>query len=580
MAYPIGVDVSKYNLGWNPDKAIKPIYFVIQRSGYGSQYGCYKDESFDVMNIQVQKIPVRGAYWYYSSWINWKKQADFFLNIIKDKNFHFFCIDYERAFNTLNARTIAEVSEFVKYIKAQTNKKCMIYYSPSIYNEFIYPFGYTNWLNQQDSWIAQYPYSLGEIPLATQPSMSSNIKTWKIWQMGGGDVNFTAGRHAGKNYGGGLEGIDLNYFNGTIDELYEWAEVFESPIDPPPVIPPIITDPPNTATITVTSLNVRSGYGTTFSVIGSLKKNDKIAIIEQQTVGGNVWGKFLMSSNNVYGYVCLRFGSVYYSSLVDFSGIPVTPPVIVVPPVIPPTEQKIFYGKFYYALPRYIFQGPAIIAASDAPKANHPNCLLDNTEMNFVSQLNHNNQRVMDLFTSKSVGPSKGYNDNGKLIYIPATWSGALINVLSKSNGWLKCENIDLSKTLPSILDINHEKTPHLVARMTTINIKNQFVDYPPLSDGSPSPWTILDDPLFSNNGEFWLPEEMFTNQVKMINSMNVRSTPNISNNIIGSLSISTIISIIAISIDSVNNIWGMFESGKWVCLKQGNKSLTSWDIK
>lgn len=229
----IGVDVSKYNLGWNPDKAIKPIYFVIQRAGYGSQYGGAKaDEQFDAINTQVQKIPIRGAYWYYSSWNPWKIQADKFLSIVNNKRFHFLCLDYEKSFNTLNARTIAEASEFVKYVKAQTGKSCLFYFNPDTYKTSIKPYGYTNWLNKQDLWVAQYPYSLGQTPLSTKPSIPTEITSWKFWQYGGGNIAFTAGYSAGADYGGGLKGIDLNYFNGTEEELERFAGTETEPIPP------------------------------------------------------------------------------------------------------------------------------------------------------------------------------------------------------------------------------------------------------------------------------------------------------------------------------------------------------------
>ena len=213
----IGVDVSKYNIGWNPDKATKHIDFVVQRASWAG----YADEKFLALNEQVSKIPIRGAYHYYSSALPWTKQVAVFLKTTMGKGFTFYALDYERSYNNLNKRTIAEASEFVKFVKAQTGKPCLFYFSPSIYIEFIRPFGYTNWLNKQDIWVAQYPKTLTQTPPTQQPSMSKEITHWDFWQYGGGDVNFTAGRHAGADYGGGLVGIDLNYFGGTPQQLVE-----------------------------------------------------------------------------------------------------------------------------------------------------------------------------------------------------------------------------------------------------------------------------------------------------------------------------------------------------------------------
>jgi len=236
----VGVDISKYNLGWNPDKALKPIAFVIQRASWS----LYKDSGFDALLPEAQKVAIRGAYHYYSSGVPWKAQADLFLATVKGKGFHFYVVDYERAYNALSARTIAEVSEMVKYIKAQTGQRCMVYFSPSIYNESIKPFGYGLWAHQQDIWIAQYPWTLTQTPPSQSPAIPDGLP-WKIWQYGGGDVNFTAGRHAGADYGGGLVGMDLNYFNGSKADMMNWAGVTDAPVVvPAPIEPPVVVQTP------------------------------------------------------------------------------------------------------------------------------------------------------------------------------------------------------------------------------------------------------------------------------------------------------------------------------------------------
>ena len=565
----IGIDVSKYNYGWNPDNALKSIGFVIQRAGYGSQYGCYKDEKFDEINLQVQKLPVRGAYWYFSSFVNWKTQADYFLKTTKNLNFHFYCADYETAFNTLNARTIAEVAEFVKYIKSETGKKCLFYFNPNVYKTFIKFYGYTNWLNQQDLWVAQYPYSIGQTPLAIKPSMPNEILNWKFWQFGGGDVNFTAGRKAGKDYGGGLEGMDLNYFNGDLSQLYDWCGItnIPNPIPDPTPIPDPIPTGGTLVTITVSSLNVRAGAGTSYVLMGSVKYGQKIDILEFKQIGNDVWGRMNL------GWICLKLGNLFYSDKKDFSDV-------FPPPVITPSEQEIFTGEFQYAIPRYVHLGPAIIAGSDAPRQNHPNYYLDETEMKFVWDLNKNNQKIMDLFLADNVGPTKGINGNGKVIYIPAAWSGNLVRVLGRSGDWIKVDCISLSN-LPSVNKVNHIKTPHLVHRMTTVNQNNQFVGFPKNADGTLSAWETLDDPLFTEDGELWFPVEWFISTGNtMGNSLNVRSSPNVSNNVVGNLPRNSNFSVSSLSVDLSNNIWGYIGLNKWICLKLGQNSLTSWILK
>ena len=72
----------------------------------------------------------------------------------------------------------------------------------------------------------------------------------------------------------------------------------------PPTAPPTIIEPPvevKTGVVTATSLNVRSGYGTSYSKIGSLSKGSKVEIVESK----NGWYK--IKYNNGYGYVSSEF---------------------------------------------------------------------------------------------------------------------------------------------------------------------------------------------------------------------------------------------------------------------------------
>ena len=467
MPNAIGVDISKYNLGWDPDTAVKSIDFVIQRSSWAS----YKDSQFDALLPQVQKIDIRGAYHYYSSGVPWKTQADLFLGITKDKGFHFFVLDYEGAFNSLNGRTIAEASEFVKYIKAQTGKRCLIYFSPNIWSTAISNYGYASWCNSQDVWIAQYPWTLTQTPPYQSPKLPSGLTKWSIWQYGGGDVNYTAGRHAGPDYGGGLAGIDLNYFNGTREEMMTWASA--------------------------------SGNAT-------------------------------------------------------------------------PTPAS----RMAWLKPRYVEAGPAIIAGSDAACANHPTIALGDTQQAWIKSLNYYDEQVWQLFTADNVGPTKGINSNGKMIYIMAGWSGNVVRVIDQVPGWVKVDSIDLSKSLPNNANVNHRLTPWLVHRMTTVGIINNFITYPPRAVGKPSAWDSLDDPLFSADGEFWIPSEWVQESATLNRNVNIRSGPATTYSVMGVMPGGAKISVTTVSPDSAGNIWGLIGAGRWCCLRYYGVAYTDWVLK
>ena len=71
--------------------------------------------------------------------------------------------------------------------------------------------------------------------------------------------------------------------------------VTEPPVTEPPVTEPPVTEPEKpkvTGTINVQEwLRVRSGPGTSYSVVGYLKPQQKVEILEQSTVGSMKWGK-------------------------------------------------------------------------------------------------------------------------------------------------------------------------------------------------------------------------------------------------------------------------------------------------
>ena len=72
--------------------------------------------------------------------------------------------------------------------------------------------------------------------------------------------------------------------------------VTEPPVTEPPVTEPPVTEPETPAKVTGTInvqewLRVRSGPGTSYSVVGYLKPQQKVEILEQSTVGSMKWGK-------------------------------------------------------------------------------------------------------------------------------------------------------------------------------------------------------------------------------------------------------------------------------------------------
>ncbi len=244
--YVIGCDISKYDVEfndytkkitsiWNPDNVIKPAHidFVIQRVSYGAHQDQFVNELYE----QVKKVSIRGAYHYFTSGLGWKVQLDTILAAVKNKNFHFFAIDYEKIYNNLNATSFAEMMELAKQLKLATGKKIILYFNVDVYQNYMKPYNADAVINDFFVWFAMYPWKIF-VDFDKKPSLlPKNITNCKLWQFGGDASKFIFGYGEGKNYGSPAASMDLSVWYGSLDEMKIWAGVTDSPVVNPPPIP-------------------------------------------------------------------------------------------------------------------------------------------------------------------------------------------------------------------------------------------------------------------------------------------------------------------------------------------------------
>jgi len=254
--------------------------------------------------------------------------------------------------------------------------------------------------------------------------------------------------------------------------------------------------------------------------------------------------------------------------MLEWAGSETTPD----PDPIIPTPETAHIG---WLKPRYVANGPAIIAGSDAPKGNHPTIALGSSEQAYIKQINNNDTGVWRLFTAPDVGPTKGINSNGKMIYIVAGWSGNVVKIVARSGAWVKVESINLAKGIPMPGAVNHIATPHLVHRMTTVNAKGQFISYP-----KGSAWDKADDPLFSVDGDFWLPVEWVSELATITTGIYVRSGPGKNFAPVGSLNVGQRITVRVIARDSAGNKWAQIGDNRWCCLEYQGAAYVDWILK
>lgn len=218
-----GIDFSKWALDWSmPENPPHPIDFVIQRVSWAS----YKDKRYDNHKNKIQQCPVRGAYHYYSSGVPWKQQADLFLSLL-DSTYHMAWLDYETGYNKLTQRTSEDARRIVEYVADRFDGKVGVYANPNTVVNYLDKFG--TWMLDWPFWVAHYWYipSPDKSPgwQVGRVKMKRAEGSWQFWQ-------YTEKGRA-KDYGiVGKKAVDLDVFNGTIEELRQWLG--ESP-EPPPI---------------------------------------------------------------------------------------------------------------------------------------------------------------------------------------------------------------------------------------------------------------------------------------------------------------------------------------------------------
>ncbi len=184
-------------------------------------------------------------------------------------------LDYEERRNVppqLNA--IANARLFVDTVGDLTNAVCILYTSPGYWREF--GRNSVTW-EKHLLWIAHYNVS--------EPAIPAPWRDWLFWQY--------TDRGEGRKYGVSSAQIDLNRFNGTVDDLmarYNQGNTGQ-PTEPPP---PVCSQPMSPIRLRVIGqvLNIRSGPAVSFARVGELRQGSEVTVEAIKVEGANrVWVK-------------------------------------------------------------------------------------------------------------------------------------------------------------------------------------------------------------------------------------------------------------------------------------------------
>ena len=210
----LGVDVSYWQTNAG---AIKPISFVKTKEN-GAQFAFirahsgYKIDTRFVENWKTAKDAgiLRGAYHY--AILDTKylaSQISDLVKLLKDDTGELpIGLDIEKINNEqflTRTNMLDYIKKFQVAMKAQLGKEIVLYTNPDVLMNYLKPI--PDWLLDIDLWVANYT-------TADKPYIGS-FSNWKFWQY--------TNKGIGKDFGVDSASIDLNWFNGSYNDLLIYA---------------------------------------------------------------------------------------------------------------------------------------------------------------------------------------------------------------------------------------------------------------------------------------------------------------------------------------------------------------------
>ncbi len=210
----LGIDISKWNGNWNADKAKQAgTAFVFIKASQAT----FTDSQFTANWKKAKDAGIlRGAFHYLDYSKPAVEQANYFADLLKDDPGELPpTIDYEQARSDNNPSiALGFLREFLDQMKARTELyqdarvKCpMIYTGPSFWAQY-------GDQTKREYWL-QFPLWLAHWTSASAPLLPAPWVLWVFWQ-------FTA-KGPGEVFGSESLSVDMNRFNGTLNELMEFT---------------------------------------------------------------------------------------------------------------------------------------------------------------------------------------------------------------------------------------------------------------------------------------------------------------------------------------------------------------------
>jgi len=226
MATVPGIDVSYWNAGidWPKVRATGQRFVFVKATESSS----YKDPTFDDNWLGAKSAGLlRGTYHFFRCNVDAKKQADSFIDYVK--SFHDDgelppVLDIETHDGQRRDKIIPAARTWLDRVEAVFDRKPIIYSGKFFLQDYFSEIGGgpPSWTKDHALWLAQYPdqYNPG-----MEPFLPRGWFHWTFWQ------------YSEKGIVNGINSkVDLNVFNGTLEELYRFAgaqPVTDTALPPP-----------------------------------------------------------------------------------------------------------------------------------------------------------------------------------------------------------------------------------------------------------------------------------------------------------------------------------------------------------
>jgi len=193
----------------------------------------YTDYKFEINADKcAEHFKVLGFYWFWRANQDPTLQAQYFCDLIKYKKWNLPLVADVEASNGIKPDLLRRrLKMFLDQVETLSDIRPIIYTRASFWNIAV---GNPSWAKNYLLWCARYRYLDENLeprisgPWADGRFKPSSWNNWLLWQ-------YSADHNGlGRMYGVDGDDIDLNYFNGTEEDLYKFAKVTEEP--QPPII--------------------------------------------------------------------------------------------------------------------------------------------------------------------------------------------------------------------------------------------------------------------------------------------------------------------------------------------------------